>query len=184
MTGSAHAASYYAATANPFPELPALAGDHDCDVCVIGGGFTGLSAALELARRDYDVVLLEAKRLGWGAPGRNGGQIVSGYAADHAGISRQFGAATARRLWDLAEEAKALVRERVATHRIACDLNWGYIFAADKPRHLRDLARTQAYWSRTMTARGSWTGRRSRPGSASAATMAACTIREAAICIR
>ena len=116
---------------------------------MIGGGFTGLSAALELARRDYDVVLLEAKRLGWGASGRNGGQIVSGYAADHAGIARQFGEATARRLWDLAEEAKTLIRQRVATHRIACDLNWGYIFAADKPRHLRDLARIQAYWART-----------------------------------
>ena len=148
MTGSAHAASYYAATANPFPELPALAGDHDCDVCVIGGGFTGLSAALELARRDYDVVLLEAKRLGWGASGRNGGQIVSGYAADHAGISRQFGETTARRLWEMAEEAKALIRERVATHRIACDLNWGYIFAANKARHMRELARTVDHWSR------------------------------------
>ncbi|MEE8271196.1 MAG: FAD-dependent oxidoreductase, partial [Alphaproteobacteria bacterium] len=60
MTDITHPPSYYAATANRIPDLPALAGDHDCDVCVIGGGFTGLSAALELARRDYDVVLLEA----------------------------------------------------------------------------------------------------------------------------
>ena len=147
MTETTHPPSYYAATANPFPDLPALAGDHDCDVCVVGGGFTGLSAALELARRGYDVVLLEAKRLGWGASGRNGGQIVSGYAADQAGLSARLGEATARRLWDLAEEAKALIRERVAAHRIACDLKWGYIFAANKARHMRELARTVEHWS-------------------------------------
>lgn len=148
MTDAAHAPSYYAATANRIPNLPALAGDHDCDVCVVGGGYTGLSAALELAGRGYDVALLEAKRIGWGASGRNGGHIVSGYAADLAGLSPRLGAETARRLWDLAEEAKALIGERVARHRIACDLKWGYIFAANKARHLRELARTAEHWSR------------------------------------
>jgi gamma-glutamylputrescine oxidase len=134
MTRSAHPLSYYAATAADSAVCPALAGDLDCDICVIGGGYTGLSAALELARRGYDVVLLEANRVGWGASGRNGGQIVTGYSGDHVRLFRR--------------QAKALTGERVARHRIACDLKWGYIFAADKPRQLRELTQAAEHWSR------------------------------------
>jgi gamma-glutamylputrescine oxidase len=148
MTRSAHPLSYYAATAADSAVCPALAGDLDCDICVIGGGYTGLSAALELARRGYDVVLLEANRVGWGASGRNGGQIVTGYSGDHVRLFRRLGPGADRRLWDLAEEAKALIGERVARHRIACDLKWGYIFAADKPRQLRELTQAAEHWSR------------------------------------
>jgi glycine/D-amino acid oxidase-like deaminating enzyme len=83
MSRIAHLASYYAATATYASDFPGLEGELDCDCCVIGGGYTGLSAALELAGRGHDVVLLKARRIGWGASGRNGGQIVTGYSADH-----------------------------------------------------------------------------------------------------
>lgn len=72
-----HVASYYAATANTFAPYPALNEDIRCDVCIIGGGFTGLSSALHLVEAGYDVVVLEAARIGWGASGRNGGQVVT-----------------------------------------------------------------------------------------------------------
>jgi gamma-glutamylputrescine oxidase len=123
-------ASWYAATATPLPRFPALAGTEVADVCVIGGGYTGLSAALELAEAGLDVALLEAQRVGWGASGRNGGQLGSGQRREQAWIEKRFGKGPARALWDMAEEAKALVRERVARHRIACDLRPGVIHAA------------------------------------------------------
>ena len=84
MTGEPHTSSYYAATRNDPTERPALQGDVAADVCVVGGGFTGVSTALNLAERGYDVVLLEANRIGWGASGRNGGLVCSGYSAGFA----------------------------------------------------------------------------------------------------
>jgi gamma-glutamylputrescine oxidase len=127
-----HPESYYAATANPIAAFPALAGDTDCDVCIVGGGFTGLSAALELTERGLDVVLLEAHRAGWGASGRNGGQAGSGQRRDQDWLERAVGHEDARRLWDIAQEAKALVKERVARHEIACDLKPGILHVDHK----------------------------------------------------
>jgi len=124
--------SYYAATANRIDPFPALAGDADCDVCIVGGGFTGLSAALEVAERGLDVVLLEAHRAGWGASGRNGGQAGSGQRRDQDWLERTVGRDDAHRLWDIAEAAKALVRDRVARHAIACDLKPGILHADHK----------------------------------------------------
>ena len=147
MATREHAPSYYAASANRQLEFPALADEQACDVCVVGGGFTGLSAALELAGRGYDVVLLEAGRIGSGASGRNGGQIVSGYNTDHRPLARRLGKDADRRLWDMAEEAKDLIRTRVARHEIACDLTWGYIHAANKSRHVTELEETARQWS-------------------------------------
>ena len=97
-----HVDSYYVATANFFPDYPELLGTAACDVCVVGGGFTGLSSALHLAERGYDVVLLEAERVGWGASGRNGGQIGSGQRKSQNELEELLGAQQARDLWELA----------------------------------------------------------------------------------
>ncbi len=124
--------SYYAATANPFAAQPPLRGETTADVCVVGGGFTGLSAALHLAERGYKVVLLEGGRIGWGASGRNGGQINTGLRKSPQDLIATFGAARAKALFDLSEEARGLIRDRVARHNIACDLKSGTMLVASK----------------------------------------------------
>ncbi|MGB5558990.1 MAG: FAD-binding oxidoreductase [Paracoccaceae bacterium] len=108
--------SYYAATATPHDIAPELRGEVRADVCVIGGGYTGLSAALHLAEKGLDVVLLEAHRVGFGASGRNGGQVGSGQRLEQTALEKSVGKDDARKLWDIAEEAKALVREIAAKH--------------------------------------------------------------------
>lgn len=132
--------SYYVATAQGLLDAPALAGEERADVCVIGGGYTGLSTALHLSERGYSVVLLEAERVGWGASGRNGGHVGSGQRRDEADLEALVGRAAARLLWDLGEEAKQLVKDLVARHSIDCDLGQGQVLAAAKPAHLEDLA--------------------------------------------
>jgi len=127
-----HVNTYYAASANPCPEFRRLEGSERCDVAVIGAGFTGLSAALNLAERGYSVVLLEANRVGWGASGRNGGQVGSGQRKDVEELEKQLGVGVARQLWDLAEDAKQVVKERIARHQIACDFTPGQLTAASK----------------------------------------------------
>ncbi|MFO1208493.1 MAG: FAD-binding oxidoreductase [Amaricoccus sp.] len=129
----AYPSSWYAAVADPLAPFPPLAGDIAADVCVVGGGYTGLSAALHLAEQGFDVALLEASRVGWGASGRNGGQVGTGQRRDQDWLERTFGHDRAHALWDMAEEAKALVRGLVARHRIACDLRPGIIHAAHRP---------------------------------------------------
>ncbi|MFN4113707.1 MAG: NAD(P)/FAD-dependent oxidoreductase [Sphingomonadaceae bacterium] len=133
---SEHAPSYYAATANPAPRHPALQGAVDADVVVVGGGFTGLSAALSAAEAGYSVVLLEAKRIGWGASGRNGGQMIPGMRWSATDLLAEFGEERARALIALGQEAGARVRARIARHGIACDLRDGHFHAAWKPAHL------------------------------------------------
>jgi len=115
-----HAPSWYAATANPEPAAPPLEGETRADICIIGAGFTGLSAALHLAQRGYNVVLLDAHKPGWGASGRNGGQVGSGQRVDQDQLEKMFGGREARKLWDMAEEAKSLVAGLIETHRIDC----------------------------------------------------------------
>ena len=146
MTGSAHPKSWYAATANAATPHPALAGEIRCDVAVVGGGFTGLSTALVLAERGFDVVLLEARRIGWGASGRNGGQIVTGFNRSMGEIAALVGREDAHRLWEMGEDSKAILGQRVERHRIDCDLKWGYLLAAIKPRHMAELSETCAEW--------------------------------------
>ncbi|MFQ5774993.1 MAG: NAD(P)/FAD-dependent oxidoreductase [Kiloniellaceae bacterium] len=143
MDREAHVESYYAATANDAPEYPQLRGEVRADVCVVGGGYAGLSTALNLAERGFDVVLLEARRVGWGASGRNGGQICTGFASGMRKVQDWVGRDDARKLFDLAEEAKAIIRERVARHGIDCDLTWGYFHGAHKQRQLRWLRETR-----------------------------------------
>ncbi len=127
--GGAYPPSYYHATANGFPECPVLEGDIQADVCIIGAGFTGLSAALTLMGQGLSVVVLEANHVGWGASGRNGGQLGSGQRVDQLTLEALLGVDDARTLWHLAEDAKATVRAAIATHQIACDLRAGLIHA-------------------------------------------------------
>jgi gamma-glutamylputrescine oxidase len=134
--------SYYAASTPPGPAAPSLAGETRADVCVVGGGFAGLSAAIELARRGYSVVVLEAERVGWGASGRNGGQAIVGHASDDA-IYAQLGAADARRAWDVTVDGLHLQRERIAEFRIDCDFVPGYLSLAVNAPKAHALRRWQ-----------------------------------------
>jgi gamma-glutamylputrescine oxidase len=113
--------SYYVATANPFAPAPKLEGEISADVVVIGGGYTGLHAALNAAELGYSVVLLEAGRIGWGASGRNGGQMIPGWRKGASELIARFGEDDAHRLWELAREARALTLERIDRHKIRCD---------------------------------------------------------------
>lgn len=135
--------SYYTATAVGVRDYPVLDGDRQADVCVIGGGFTGLSAALNLAERGLDVVLLEAERIGFGASGRCGGLIGSGQRKDVLETEALFGFERSRLLWDFAELAKKEIRTRIEKHDIACDLQRGQLLGIHKKRYLgwaRELA--------------------------------------------
>jgi gamma-glutamylputrescine oxidase len=134
-----HARSYYAATANEAPAHPALAGDASCDVCVVGAGIAGCATALELVERGYRVVVLEAEQVGWGASGRSGGQAIFGYGTSQSSLAAQVGLETARRLWNVSIEALDWVRDRVARHGIECDLNWGHLHVATRPRQRDEL---------------------------------------------
>jgi len=119
--------SYYAATARREQAFPALAGNANCDVAVVGGGLAGLSAAIDLRQRGFDVVLLEAREVGSGASGRNGGQVIHGLACDPETIERQLGLDAARQVWAMSIEALDLLRDRIAEHGIACDWRSGYL---------------------------------------------------------
>ncbi len=132
--------SYYAATAQRGPGFAPLAGDVSCDVAIVGGGLAGLSAALELAQRGLTVRLLEAREVGWGASGRNGGQAIHGLACDQDTIEQQLGLDEAKRVWAMSIEALDLIRERIATHAIDCDWRDGYLGLATSARKGAALA--------------------------------------------
>ncbi|MGM9424621.1 NAD(P)/FAD-dependent oxidoreductase [Hydrogenophaga sp. MI9] len=131
--------SYYEASVQrPAPCAP-LQGGVVADVLVVGGGFAGLSAALELAQRGMKVVLLEADRIGSGASGRNGGQAIVGYASGQGPFEDQLGQADAQRAWDLSVEAVNLIEQRIAVHGMHCDWQRGYTYVADSPKKARAL---------------------------------------------
>lgn len=134
-----HAASYYAASANRQLDLPRLEGEQVADVCIIGGGFTGLNTAIELAERGFSVVLLEARRIGWGASGRSGGQLIRGVGHDVEQFTGVIGEEGVDELKRMGFEAVEIVRQRIARHAIDCDLSWGYCDLATKPRHLKNF---------------------------------------------
>ena len=133
---SEHVESYYAATANSDMHRASLQEPVQADVCVIGAGFTGVSSALHLAERGFKVVLLESSRVGWGASGRNGGQLFVGQRRSQEDLEAWFGRERARMLWDLGLEAVDLVTGRVRKHDIRCDLKPGIVSVAAKPSHM------------------------------------------------
>jgi gamma-glutamylputrescine oxidase len=136
---TAYPLTYYAASADLPAPGPALRDRLSADVCVVGGGIAGCSAALALAERGYRVVLLEAQRIGWGASGRSGGQVIPGLAIEQTDLERILGREEALTLWRLSLEGLALLRQRILTHRIACDWIDGQMYTAIRPRQWRAL---------------------------------------------
>jgi glycine/D-amino acid oxidase-like deaminating enzyme len=139
-----HAASYYAASVNRQLGYPSLRGELSADVCIVGGGFSGLNTAIELAQKGFSVVLLEAHKIGWGASGRNGGQLIRGIGHGLEQFESIIGADGVRELKLMGLEAVEIVRRRVAQFSIDCDLTWGYCDLANKPSHLDAFAAEKA----------------------------------------
>ncbi|MEM9397594.1 MAG: FAD-binding oxidoreductase [Pseudomonadota bacterium] len=135
-----HTGSYYAASANEQTAYPTLEGDQQADVVVVGGGFSGINTALELAERGYEVALLEANRIGWGASGRNGGQVIGGIGHDPERFQKSIGEDGVRTIYKMGVEARDVIKERVERYAIQCDLKWGYCDVALKPRHMKQFA--------------------------------------------
>ncbi len=133
-----HPSSYYAATASARTDYAPLSGSVSVDIAVVGGGFTGVASALTLAERGYRVALVEANRIGWGASGRNGGQVICGISGDEK-VVRRHGEGVADLVWDMRWRGHEIIFDRVARYGIDCDLKCGYVDAAVKPRHLRAL---------------------------------------------
>ena len=131
--------SWYAASANQSLNFSPLAGEVEADVCIVGGGYTGLSSALHLRERGYKVVLLEANRVGWGASGRNGGHCSTGQRTDQEALEEKLGKEHARRLWDLSLEAVDTVCDLVDRFSIDCELKTGDLHVAAKPSHVEEL---------------------------------------------
>ncbi len=149
---AAYPESWYAATSTPLPPFPVAKGEMRADVCIIGGGYTGLSAALHLAQRGLDVVLLEAHRVGFGASGRNGGQVGSGQRVDQVTLEKLVGRDDARKLWDIGEEAKGLVRGLIDRHGMDAGWRSGIVHACWQEGEVREahvyaekLARDYSY---------------------------------------
>jgi gamma-glutamylputrescine oxidase len=133
-----HTDSYYSATRNIRTDYPPLQGEHRADVVVVGGGFTGISAALHLAERGYDVLVVEANRIGWGASGRNGGQLIDGFVEAER-VGRRAGAAAAELVQQMEQASRDLVVDRIRQYNIDCDLKFGFLYLAARDSELRAL---------------------------------------------
>lgn len=138
--------SYYAASAHSMEGLPRLHETLECDVCIVGAGYTGLSTALHLLEQGLSVVVLEAARVGWGASGRNGGQIVNSYSRDIDVIERSVGRQTAEQLGAMAFEGGDIIRDFVSRYGIKCDLKQGGVFAALNRKQMHELEQQQRLW--------------------------------------
>ncbi len=150
LNTSTHVDSYYAATASGMENFPTLNGQVEADVCVIGGGYTGLSSALHLAERGFSVALLEAEKVGWGASGRNGGHVGVGQRVGQRQLEAKVGREHARALWELGVEAVQTVRDLVHRHQIDCDLREGSLHvshrAGDSDKYRHDVDHLQRHY--------------------------------------
>ncbi|MFT4255356.1 MAG: FAD-binding oxidoreductase [Pseudoxanthomonas sp.] len=146
MPAQPHAPSYYAASATPAPARPPLQGVIEADVCIVGAGYTGLSAGLFLAEAGFSVAVLEAAQVGWGASGRNGGQLVHSYSRDIDVIEARHGKEAARKLGAMAFEGAAIIRARVQRYDIPCDLKNGGIYAAKTAKKVHELEHHKKLW--------------------------------------
>ncbi len=135
--------NYYQATRRVEFSAPVLDADIEADVAIVGGGISGVSAALHLAEQGYNPVLLEAQDIGWGASGRNGGQALAGFSASMHKLTKLVGPVEAKKLWDMSVEAVDLLHARIQRHAIPCDPHVGYLHAALKPRQVRELKQEQ-----------------------------------------
>ena len=140
--------SYYAASRNIDRAPTVLEGDVQADVAVLGAGYSGLSTAIHLAEKGYKVAVVEGARVGWGASGRNGGQIVNGLNASLDTIRRRYGEEAGAFVGGLVQEGGRIIRRLVSTYGIDCDLKDGNIYAAYTAAHMKDLEHKKALWKR------------------------------------
>jgi gamma-glutamylputrescine oxidase len=148
MPTTPHASSYYAASANDKVERPRLESSIETDVCIIGAGYTGLSSGLHLLESGMKVVILESARIGWGASGRNGGQIVNSFSRDIDSIEKVVGKEQAKLFGQMAFEGGQIIRERIKKYNIDCDLKDGGVFAALNTKQMGHLEGQKALWER------------------------------------
>jgi gamma-glutamylputrescine oxidase len=148
MTHTPYPQSYYAFSANPVPARPELQGETETDVCIIGAGYTGLSTALFLLENGFKVTVLEAAKVGFGASGRNGGQIVNSYSRDIDAIERTANPKNAKLMADMAFEGGSIIRDRIQKYNIQCDLKDGGVFAAFTKRQMGHLEAQKKLWER------------------------------------
>ena len=132
-----HAPSYYAASANWQTDYPKLEGDISADVVIVGGGFSGVATAVELCERGCKVALIEANRIGWGASGRNGGQIIGGYGSNPAAFRSCIGSEGVKVVENMGVECVDIIKARIEKYKIDCDLKWGYCEVGLKNRHMK-----------------------------------------------
>jgi len=138
MKSKQHVNSYYANSIKEETNYPVLNEELTTDICIVGGGFSGVSAGLHLSELGYKVVIIEANKIGWGATGRNGGEIIGGFSGDDI-MQKKYDAKYTDMLWNMRWEGNDIIRKRVEKYHIDCDLKWGYLDVAIKKRHIQDL---------------------------------------------
>ena len=138
MNPENHTNSYYANSINEETNYPVLEEELTTDICIVGGGFSGVSAGLHLSELGYKVVIIEANKIGWGATGRNGGEIIGGFSGDNI-MQKKYDTKYTDMLWNMRWEGNDIIRKRVENYNIDCDLKWGYLDVAIKKRHIQDL---------------------------------------------
>ena len=138
MNPENHTNSYYANSIKEETNYPVLEEELTTDICIVGGGFSGISAGLHLSELGYKVVIIEANKIGWGATGRNGGEIIGGFSGDDI-MQKKYDAKYSDMLWNMRWEGNDIIRKRVENYNIDCDLKWGYLDVAIKKRHIQDL---------------------------------------------